>query len=108
VSVHIGSGRREANAWFHGRQGIKPAQTGKCGLEGLGMAAQYIRDFAEKFMSKRSELQIGWSDEKRMRAYMFLLRYPEFTLYKTEDGKPQCIACRNPNYYEWIGEETNV
>jgi hypothetical protein len=105
VAIHIGKGRKQANRWFHGGPRAGNYQTGECGLEGLSMAARYIRDFGNNFMGRRSELQIGWADSKRMRAYKYLLRYEGFTMYTHEDGSPKCIAFRNPKYYEWIPNE---
>lgn len=103
VGVHIGNGRKEANKWYH--SGTHPMQTpsqltGKCGLEGLVQAGKYIREFGYTLMGRRSEMQIAWADEKRMRAYKFLLRYEGFTLYEDDNENPQCIAFRNPDYYE--------
>lgn len=103
VGVHIGKGRKEANRWYHGGGAENyplNKSTGECGLEGLVQAGKYIREFGYNLMGRRSEMQIGWIDEKRMRAYKFLLRYEGFTLYEGE-----CIAFRNPEFYTWIPKD---
>jgi hypothetical protein len=105
VAVHIGHNRREANRWYRGMfQEHASKQTGDCGLEGLIIALRYIQAFCEKLCGARSELQINWSDDKRMRAYRYLLRYPGFVLYE-EKGKNQCLAYRNPELFKWVGSD---
>lgn len=105
VAVHIGRNRREANRWFRSMfQDQASKQTGDCGLEGLVIALRYVQAFCEKLCDWRSELQIDWSDEKRMRAYRYLLRYPGFVLYE-EKGKNQCLAYRNPEFFKWVGSD---
>lgn len=111
VSVHIGS-RKELKQWRKRRKGSRSKQTGKVGLEGLREAQGYILRFAMNFCSWRDELQVEWEDDKRRRAYRWLLRHPGFVLYKDE-GKEYCYAFRHPDLYEWIpnikkGDEISV
>lgn len=108
VAAHIGNGRKSANKWNNKRHAGPEKSTGTCGLEGLAVAARYIKAFAAHKIKQGAEMQIGWPDKKRMRAYMYLLRYDGFTLYRHEDNTPMCIAYRNPDYYEWIPNTMEV
>jgi hypothetical protein len=103
VAIHIGRNRKEANRWFQSRNHAQDdRQTGQCGLEGLRIALRYILQFAESICVPNAEMQIAWTDDKRMRAYRYLLRFPGFIFYE-DQGNPQCIAYRNPDIYEWVG-----
>jgi hypothetical protein len=102
VAIHIGSGRRGANKWFNSWTKRPIQETGTCGLEGLIVASRYIRAFGQHKIGSREEMQIGWADAKRMRAYRWLLRYPGFAWYADDANEGQCIAYRNPDIYEWI------
>lgn len=93
VGLHIGSSRKEANLWYDSAGKSKDSrQTGTCGLEALFKAAKYITEFVS-ILGFHSELQIGWQDDKRRRAYRWLLRYD----FKEYDD---CYAVRNPEYWE--------
>lgn len=99
VSVHIGS-KKEARRWRRRKKGTRSKQTGNCGLEGLREAQGYLLRFAMNFCGWRDELQIDWEDDKRRRAYRWLVRHPGFALY-VRDGKEICYAFRHPDLYEW-------
>lgn len=99
VAVHIGDGKRADNRWRRKAKGVNTS-TGKCGLEGLRVALGYIHSFCTT-MGLHTELQVGWSDKRRARAYKYLLRYDNFTLYENEKGEPVAIAARNPEYWIW-------
>lgn len=106
VGAYIGS-IKGAKLWRVGKRRTK--QTGDCGLEGLKEAARFIKSFADQ-LGYREEMQIKHEDNKRHRAYKWLLRYPGFSLYEFDDKTEPCIAFRNLDYWEWKpskkGEET--
>jgi len=76
-------------------------------LEGLRIALDYILAFANNFCGWRDELQVDWEDDKRRRAYRWLLRHPGFVEYK-KDGGYTCIAFRHPDLYAWQPGEGEV
>lgn len=95
MGLCISKTRRNSNDWFKGRKTqLHNRQTGTCGIEGLKKALNYIRQFVGE-MGEYEELQIGWADEKRKRAYKFLLRYG-FLEYD------DCYYIRNPQYWERV------
>lgn len=94
IGFCISKTRRESNDWFKGNLKLNNRQTGKCGLEGLKLALQYICQFVGE-LGEYEELQVGWADEKRKRAYKFLLRYG---FWEHED----CYAMRNSQYWEYV------
>lgn len=103
VAVHIGNGRREANRWHdRGAQERTQRQTGTCGLEGMTVALRYVLAFANHFIGPYEELQVGWADDKRRRAYRYILRYPGFIMHEVDGKHGGFIAYRNPDIYEWI------
>lgn len=95
VGLCISDTRKEANLWYNKKWKNKgPTQTGKCGLEALLKAADYLVYFAS-ILSYHSELQVGWQDDKRRRAYRWLTRYG-FKVYGDH------YSIRNPKY--WVME----
>lgn len=102
VAIHIGKTKRQANRWYHGwSQKDHNRSTGDGSLAALSQALAYIRAFVVDYMDKRDELQIYWSDERRARAYRYLLRYPGFFIDK---DRPNAITAWNPSIYEFTGE----
>lgn len=72
---------KAANEWFIGRgkgyKKINNRMTGKCGIEGLRKALNYICEFASN-LKCNEELHVGWVDEKRKYAYRKLLKHNFF------------------------------
>lgn len=98
VGLCISKTRKEANVWYDNKSKNKQNfQTGYCGLEALKKAAGYLVIFAN-ILSYHSEMQVGWQDEKRRKAYRWLLRYG---FEESED----CYIIRNPEYWSWIPKE---
>ena len=94
VGVVISKTVKQANLWFIRKKSkLDNRQTGRCGLEGLKKTLRHILKFINN-MSIKEELQIGWTDEKRKRAYNYLTRYG---FIANED----CYSIRNPKYWEY-------
>lgn len=93
VRAHIGEGFRSAGRYKDKRNKI----TGRSGVAGLRVALRIIQGFAE-MMDYRDEMQIHGSEEKRRRAYNYLLRFPGFI------RSGDFIAYRNPEIYEWLDQ----
>lgn len=94
VGVVISKTVKQANLWFIRKKNkLDNRQTGRCGLEGLKKALRHILKFVNN-MSIKEELQIGWTDEKRKKAYNYLTRYG---FIADED----CYSIRNPKYWEY-------
>lgn len=91
VTVHIGNHWRESGRYQYKKNRI----TGRSGLEGLRAALRVIRSVTP-VMDYRDEMQIAGSDERRNKAYRYLLRYPGFV-----DGGNGLIGYRNPELYYW-------
>ncbi|RMD04915.1 hypothetical protein D9O40_00770 [Clostridium autoethanogenum] len=93
VGVAISKTIKQANFWFNGKKNkIDNKQTGKCGLEGLKKALYHILEFVNK-MSIKEELQVCWTDEKRKKAYNYLIKYGFI-------ADKDCYSIRNPKYWE--------
>lgn len=106
VAMYIGD-RKAANRWKRGKSKKGSKQTGKGSIEGLRLAEKYLLNVGHGWMRRRDELRILWEDDKRMRAYRWLLRHPGFNDYTDEDtGKSFAIGFRHPEYwsYELPGE----
>ncbi len=97
IGLCISNTRKEANKWWAGKsiRKIDNKLTGKCGLEGLKKALFYILELCKCLIW--DEIQISWNDEKRKRAYKYLLRYG------FKEAK-HCYYYRNPDY--WTHVET--
>lgn len=93
IGVCISDTRKQANHWWNGKNKRNLQQTGKCGLEGLRRTAEILKELIPH-LGFHEELQVGWEDEKRRRAYRYLLRYG---FLEFED----CYAIRNPEIWEW-------
>ena len=92
VGLHIGGTRRTANDWYNKNR--KPDRiTGNGSILALKYALDRLMEFA-KYMTMYEEIQVGWADERRRRAYRFLLRYPNWR--EADD----CYYYRNPEYWE--------
>lgn len=92
VAIHIGDRRKIRRRWTK-----KPQQTGRAGLEGLREALRIVKSFGYDMCDYRDEMRITWADERRRRAYRYLLRFDGF------EDHGEFIAFRNPDYYEWEG-----
>ncbi len=73
VGLFISENIREANRFWVGKK-VRIRTTGKCGLEGLRKALNYICEFADNLKSNE-EIHVGWEDDKRKYAYRYLLKY---------------------------------
>lgn len=82
VAIYIGT-KKGAALWKRGK--LPEKQTGECGLEGLRVALGNVLALANN-IGWREEFQIKWADEKRRRAYRWLLRYPGFYEHKEDDA----------------------
>ena len=95
VGLCISNTRKESNVWYNNSPKDKTClQTGKCGLEALLKAAEYLVLFAND-LSCHSELRVRWQDDKRRSAYRRLIKYG-FKVYGDH------YAIRNPKY--WVME----
>lgn len=93
VGLCVSQTRKKANQWWshEKKSGLGGVSTGNVGLEALRRAAQYLMEFSY-CLSFHSEIQVGWSDDKRKKAYRWLFRYG-FVEYE------DCYAMRNPDYW---------
>jgi hypothetical protein len=77
VGLCISGSPRIANEWYtslkKGYRKLNNKTTGKCGLEGLRKALEYICTFADN-LKLNEELHVEWSDDKRKYAYRGLLK----------------------------------
>lgn len=103
VGVVISKNRKEANHWFlRDSKKKKEISTGDCGLEGLKMAKDLILEFQHQ-LKQNEYLFVAHSDEKRKRAYKWLLRYGFKEFFKGDEFHNYGIA--NPFYWEWVDDE---
>jgi hypothetical protein len=93
VGLFVGGSNRTANDWYN-KPGKKPKIriTGSGLLYALKFALDRLLEFASK-MTQNEEIQIGWGDERRRRAYRYLLRYPNWNV------ADDCYFYRNPKYW---------
>lgn len=103
VGFYIGD-RKEANKWFnHHPRKRKNEIKGNGTLTALRWALKHILEFVYR-LKNNEELIIGWEDEKRKRAYQFLKRYG-FVEYYDESGEFTHLGIRNPDLWEYVGDE---
>jgi hypothetical protein len=82
VGLVIDDSKRKCNHWYL-KNNSEPKQTGKCGLEGLYQALQWLLELEDnikqhnKYTNRKriNHIYIGWADEKRHNVYRWLFRY---------------------------------
>ncbi|OCZ54320.1 hypothetical protein [Dehalobacter sp. TeCB1] len=72
VGLYISSNTREANNFWLGKK-VPAKITGRCGIEGLKKAFDFIMEFAQS-LGIKDELHVGWEDDRRKYAYRYLLK----------------------------------
>lgn len=93
VGLFVGGSRRQANDWNNGKRKCRNRITGNGSISALRYALKQILDFANA-LPQNAEIQIGWADEKRHKAYRYLLRFSNWA--ETED----CFSYRSPLYWD--------
>jgi hypothetical protein len=74
IGLTINKTRKKCNDWYYKQPKNKPViETGKCGLEGLRYAFQWIKELQAQ-LKDGEYIIIEWKDEKRKRAYSYLER----------------------------------
>lgn len=88
VGLCIDKSRRKCNDWYRKRQKTNLIRnTGKCGLEGLTQGLKWLKEHQEQ-MKSGDYISIHWKDEKRYRAYRYLLR---LGFVEGNDGRDDCL-----------------
>lgn len=96
ISLYIGGSNRTANDWYTKAKPYSHSRiTGKGSVLALKYALDRLLEFAEH-MQINEEIQVGWEDERRRRAYRYLLRFPNWR----EDK--DCYYYRSPEYWEAV------
>ena len=101
VGLCIANTRRQCNDWYERSEKNKRGkmvinrQTGNCGLEGMRIAYNVVKDL-QKSVDSNDIISIRWCNDKRKRAYAYLKRLG-FILTNWDD-KP-CYYY-NRNYME--------
>lgn len=103
VAMCISDTKEWANWWRRGG-GRKNPITGTGDLEGLRLALRYVRAFAEHKIGPRAALQVSWADERRKRAYRYLLRYEGWSMQRN-DGRDVCLEYRDPECWVDLTKE---
>jgi hypothetical protein len=77
ICCGISKTTRESNDWYCGGKvgSLDGKQTGKCGIEGLRKALQYILEFEKKLKPDEILFIDTAIDKKRMNAYSWLIKH---------------------------------
>jgi hypothetical protein len=101
VAVYIGT-KKAAKKWIdtpYKKRVTQIQQTGKVGMEGLRRAYKHLIEHCDS-MGEREELHLLCEDDKRFRAYSWVLRKCNgFRAY--ENYGKRHLVFRSPNYWYW-------
>lgn len=95
VGLHIGGSNRTANDWYNKQKPYTSGITGNGSILALKYALDRLMEFSD-LMQINEEIQIGWEDVRRRKAYRYLLRYPNWR--EADD----CYYYRSPEYWNTL------
>jgi hypothetical protein len=101
IGLCISKTVKQANDWFEGKHSTKlnNKQTGRVGLEGLNKAFNYIMEFGS-LLRKDEVIWIEVENEKRVRAYKRLLKYPNWDSVFVDETTVYIYS--NPKYWKIV------